>query len=330
MKSPQIKMLIKNLDYKKKIIIKSENFNSQKLNFKNNDLIIDYNLINSQKNINKYLQQINLSLNNNKYFVGSFKNSEKRKIFFYNKYPFLLRSIFYYSDYVVNRLFPKIFNSCKLKSFFNKDKLLSRAEVYGRLYYNGFEYLDDIKDEKLNYFLFKKINKPNFDSKKYGFLIKLPRIGKNKKKIIVYKLRTMYSYSEYLQDYIYSRNSLKSGGKFKNDFRVSPEGKFFRKFWIDELPMIYNLIKGDLKIVGVRPLSPQYFNLYSEELKKIRVKSKPGLIPPFYYDLPKSFKDIEKSEIRYLKRYFEEPIKTDIIYFLFSIKNILFKGARSS
>ena len=330
MKSPLIRKLIKNLDYKNKIIIKIEDFNLQKSNSKSNDLIIDTNLINSQKNINNYLQQINLSLNNNKYFVGLFKNSEKRKIFFYKKYPFLLRSILYYSDYILNRFFPKIINLQIFKYFFNKNKLLSRAEVYGRLYYNGFEYLNDIKDEKLDYFLFKKVNKPNYDSKNYGILIKLPRIGKNKKKIIVYKLRTMYSYSEYLQDYIYTRNSLKSGGKFKNDFRVSPEGKFFRKFWIDELPMLYNLIKGDIKIVGVRPLSSQYFNLYSEELKKLRVKSKPGLIPPFYYDLPKSFKEIEKSEIRYLKRYFKEPIKTDIIYFLFSIKNILFKGARSS
>ena len=58
------------------------------------------------------------------------------------------------------------------------------------------------------------MNKPNYDSKNYGILIKLPRIGKNKK-IIVYKLRTMYSYSEYLQDYIYTRNSLKSEENLK-------------------------------------------------------------------------------------------------------------------
>ena len=78
MKSPLIRKLIKNLDYKNKIIIKIEDFNLQKSNSKSNDLIIDTNLINSQKNINNYLQQINLSLNNNKYFVGLFKNSEKK------------------------------------------------------------------------------------------------------------------------------------------------------------------------------------------------------------------------------------------------------------
>ena len=68
MKSPLIRKLIKNLNYKNKIIIKIEDFNLQKSNSKSNDLIIDTNLINSQKNINNYLQQINLSLNNNKYF----------------------------------------------------------------------------------------------------------------------------------------------------------------------------------------------------------------------------------------------------------------------
>ena len=57
------------------------------------------------------------------------------------------------------------------------------------------------------------------------------------------------------------------GGKFKDDFRVTTEGRFFRKFWLDELPMIINIFKGDMKIVGVRPLSSHYFNLYSEELK---------------------------------------------------------------
>ena len=47
-----------------------------------------------------------------------------------------------------------------------------------------------------------------------------------------------------------------------------PWAKLFRKYWVDELPMILNLLKGDLKIVGVRPLSSHYLSLYSEELRK--------------------------------------------------------------
>ena len=48
-----------------------------------------------------------------------------------------------------------------------------------------------------------------------------------------------------------------------------------RRFWLDELPMIINLIKGDMKMVGVRPLSKQYFSLYAEEVQQKRVMHKP-------------------------------------------------------
>merc|ERR1712194_432188 len=102
----------------------------------------------------------------------------------------------------------------------------------------------------------KKIAKPRFDmSPSYGPIYKMPRVGKRNKIINVYKLRTMYPYSEYLQEFIFNKNGTSNGDKVNQDFRISPIGSFFRKFWIDELPMIINLVKGDLKIVGVRPLS---------------------------------------------------------------------------
>ena len=85
----------------------------------------------------------------------------------------------------------------------------------------------------------------------------------------------MYPYSEFLQDYIYQKCNLQEGGKFNHDIRVNTIGRIMRKFWIDELPMIINLIKGDMKLVGVRPLSNQYFNLYCDELQKMRIKFKP-------------------------------------------------------
>ena len=119
---------------------------------------------------------------------------------------------------------------------------------------------------------------------------------KEERFFFVYKLRTMHAYSQFLQEYIYNQNDLKKGGKINDDFRISFEGKFFRKFWIDELPMILNVLKGQMKIVGIRPLSPHYFSLYSEKLKNMRIKCKPGLIPPFYYDMPNTFEEIMKSE----------------------------------
>ena len=140
----------------------------------------------------------------------------------------------------------------------------------------------------------------------------------------------MHPFSEYLQQYIYERNKLQEGGKFKDDFRISTLGKFMRKYWLDELPMIMNLLKGDLKIVGVRPLSKQYLSLYTDELKELRQKHKPGLIPPFYADLPKTLDEIMESELKYLRQYEKHPIRTDIKYFFMAFNQIFIKKARSN
>ncbi len=126
------------------------------------------------------------------------------------------------------------------------------------------------------------------------------------------------------------KNHLQEGGKFSNDFRVTATGGFMRRFWLDELPMIFNLLRGDMKIVGVRPLSKHYFNLYTDELKEKRTKIKPGLVPPFYADMPKSLEEIMDSENRYLDAYNKNPLRTDIRYFFKAFYNIVFKQARSN
>jgi lipopolysaccharide/colanic/teichoic acid biosynthesis glycosyltransferase len=199
------------------------------------------------------------------------------------------------------------------------------------LYSCGFEVVDEKTIDNTQYFVVKKVNDPVYDNDpSYGPIIRLKRIGKEKKQFNVYKLRTMHPFSEYLQEYVYNQNSLQEGGKIKNDFRISPEGRFFRKFWIDEVPMIYNILKGNMKLVGVRPLSPHFFSLYSSELQDLRTQFKPGLIPPFYVDLPKTIEEIMDSEKKYLEAYAKSPLKTDIKYIYLSFKNIMFKGARSN
>ncbi len=105
---------------------------------------------------------------------------------------------------------------------------------------------------------------------------------------------------------------------------------FFRKFWLDEIPMLINILKGDMKLVGVRPLSEHYFSLYTKELQLKRIKTKPGLIPPFYADMPKTIGEIMESEMRYLEAYEKHPFKTDITYFFKAFYNIIFGGARSA
>ena len=84
-----------------------------------------------------------------------------------------------------------------------------------------------------------------------------------------------------------------------------------------------------MKLVGVRPLSKQYFELYNEEFRKRRINNKPGLIPPFYADMPKDLEAIQASEIRYLDAYDKNPFITDFRYFWKSWWNILAHHARS-
>ncbi|MCD6202695.1 MAG: hypothetical protein J7K46_12900, partial [Bacteroidales bacterium] len=80
---------------------------------------------------------------------------------------------------------------------------------------------------------------------------------------------------------------------------------------------------------GVRPISRQYFYLYSEEHRRLRVKHKPGLVPPYYADMPKTLEEIETSERKYLLSYEKKPFLTDWNYFWRAMYNIVFKKARS-
>jgi lipopolysaccharide/colanic/teichoic acid biosynthesis glycosyltransferase len=139
----------------------------------------------------------------------------------------------------------------------------------------------------------------------------------------------MHPYSEYIQDYVYKQNDLQDGGKFNDDFRITSWGAVCRKIWLDELPMLINFFKGNMKLVGVRPLSRHYFELYARDLRERRIKYKPGLIPPFYADMPSDLDSIQESENKYLDSYDKHPVLTDFKYFWKSMFNILFRHARS-
>jgi len=101
----------------------------------------------------------------------------------------------------------------------------------------------------------------------YGPIYRMPRIGKNGKIIKVFKFRTMHPYAEYLQDYVLGINGYATSGKPANDFRLTPWGKVMRKYWLDELPQLLNVLLGQLKIVGVRPVSQRYFDDIPKDLQ---------------------------------------------------------------
>jgi hypothetical protein len=64
-------------------------------------------------------------------------------------------------------------------------------------------------------------------------------------------------------------------------------------------------------------------------MQELRTKFKPGLVPPFYADMPKTFEEIIESEREYLLKKMEKPFSTDIKYFFKIWWNIIFKKARS-
>ena len=294
--------------------------------------IINLKRLNDIRRINKFLEVINEKLPHEGFFVGCVETNWLRKRRILKRFPPGLNYIIYSFDFLFRRVMPKLKLTKGIYFFLTggNNRLLSKAETYGRIYSCGFAIVDEARIRELHYFVVKKIKLPAFDyHPTYGMFIRLNRIGKHGKMIRVDKMRTMHPYSEYLQDYLFDKNSLEEGGKFANDFRVTTLGRFMRRFWLDELPMLYNLLKFEMKLVGVRPLSPQYFSLYTKELQEQRTRFKPGLIPPYYADLPKNFAEIMDSEKRYLDAYEKKPIITDIRYFFKATYNILFKKVRS-
>jgi lipopolysaccharide/colanic/teichoic acid biosynthesis glycosyltransferase len=297
------------------------------------EAIVNLRNINDIKRINKFFETVNSRLPKYGLYINCVITNQIRKERIMKKFPLVLNGIYYFIHFIFMRLFPKL---PVTKRFYfwstnGYNRALSKAETFGRLYSCGFEVIENEQVNDRLYFVARKVQEPAFDyHPTYGPLIRLKRVGKNGKIIYVYKMRTMHPYSEYLQDYVYRQNDLDSGGKFRNDFRVSTAGRIMRKLWIDELPMLINLLRGDLKLVGIRPLSRQYFDLYSAELKAKRTRTRPGLIPPFYADLPKTLEEIQESENRYLDAYFRRPLITDWKYFWRAVYNIVIRRARSN
>lgn len=314
------------------ILSTTTRFNIASLPKQKYNCIINLHRLNDVRWINKFIETINYKLNDKGIYIGKSETYNLRKKRLLNKYITPFNYLFYVIDFIFKRVFPKLPFLKRGYFWFTKgsNRILSRAETLGRLYSCGFEVLEERFIGGEFYFVASKIKEPYFpETPTYGPLVKLRRIGKGGKYFYVYKMRTMHPYSEYLQDYVYKCNNLDSGGKFKDDFRVHTIGKIMRKFWLDETPMLINLLKGDMKLVGVRPLSSHYYDLYSDELKEKRIKHKPGLVPPFYVDLPKTLEEIQESEMRYLEAYEKSPIKTEIRYFFVAWKNIIFRNARS-
>lgn len=102
------------------------------------------------------------------------------------------------------------------------------------------------------------------------------RIGKDEKPFRMYKFRSMVSNAEELLDDLLEKNEI-SGAMFKmkEDPRITRVGKFIRKTSIDELPQLWNVIRGNMSLVGPRPALPREVNQYTS-YDKLRLVVTPG------------------------------------------------------
>lgn len=123
------------------------------------------------------------------------------------------------------------------------------------------------------------------------------RIGYKNKPFMIWKFATMY------------KNSSSIGSKeitLRNDPRVTKFGRILRMTKINELPQIINVFKGEMSIVGPRPLLEVSFNLYSDDVKRLIYNSKPGITgigSLIFRDEEKTVSEAEDPKIMYVSIY---------------------------
>ena len=101
-------------------------------------------------------------------------------------------------------------------------------------------------------------------------IFKQERIGLKNKPFYMYKFRSMIMQKE---------SDEEKGWTRKDDPRVTPIGHFIRRTSIDELPQLFNILKGDMSLVGPRPERPQFVEKFKEEIPRYMIKHqvRPGL-----------------------------------------------------
>jgi len=120
--------------------------------------------------------------------------------------------------------------------------------------------------------LFIKITSPG------PILFKQERVGQNKRKFTIYKFRSMIIDAESKMQQIEHLNEVSGPAfKIKLDPRITPVGRFLRKTSVDELPQLVNVLKGDMSLVGPRPLPVRDYEGFSEDWHRRRFSVRPGI-----------------------------------------------------
>ena len=155
------------------------------------------------------------------------------------------------------------------------------------------------------------------------------RVGKNGRRFKIYKFRSMYIDAEERKAQLMEQNEM-NGLMFKmeDDPRITKVGKFIRKTSIDELPQFYNILLGDMSLVGTRPPTIDEFEKYSAYYKR-RLSIKPGLTGMWQVSGRSSIEDFDevvKLDLDYIENW---SLTLDIKIILQTVGAVLFhKGAK--
>ena len=118
------------------------------------------------------------------------------------------------------------------------------------------------------------------DDPSAGPVFSQERIGRDGKPFKFYKFRSMCPNAEAKLDDLLDQNEMDGPVfKIKDDPRITRVGKFIRKTSLDELPQLWNILKGDMSLVGPRPERPQYVEKFREEIPRYMIKHqvRPGM-----------------------------------------------------
>jgi lipopolysaccharide/colanic/teichoic acid biosynthesis glycosyltransferase len=305
----------------------------KKSDFSGARCMINVHQLNNVQYINKFLIRVNECLPDAGIFIGCIETVLIKKNNLFANGSNIFKQLYWLYCFFFHRVMPKIRSLQKLYFFLTKAKYrwITMAEMLGRLVSCGFEIIEYKEVGGKFYFVVMKTHEPDPNQNpSFGPFFPMKRVGKNGKLIKVYKLRTMHPYSEYLQDFVVKLNGYNEVGKPANDFRLADWGRLFRKYWLDEIPQFINVFKGDLAIVGVRPLSLARFNELPRDVQQKRIRFKPGCIPPYVaLNMPDSKQNIEAERI-YMAAKEKSPFLTDVKFFCMAVYNILTGKIKSS
>lgn len=100
------------------------------------------------------------------------------------------------------------------------------------------------------------------------------------------------------------------------DSRITPVGRFIRKYKIDEFPQLWNVLRGDMSLVGPRPEIPEYVSLYTEEMKRV-LDVRPGMTDPaslIGFNESESLEKAENPEAYYREILLPKKVASQIAY----------------